>query len=579
MINIIIFSKDRACQLELLLRSMKIFFFEHKICKVSILYKYSDERFKAGYNSVKYLHPEYYYVQEIGGGFKAQVGSLMDEQYPLTMFLVDDIVFKDYFFIRSEEMKLFISQEDIACLSLRMCPRINYCYTEKRPTPPPVVSEEGKWRWPGLLGDWGYPNSVDGCIYKTHKIIHMIRTMSYHNPNTFEGTWAHFPPQDQPYMVCFKESKIVNNPINKVQTANANHCGGVSARFINEQFLSGKVISLKPFVGLKNMAAHQEEDITFMKVTDFSVIELIDLAEKFKIDYERVIGNSIRKTYEGEADINVFIPIKGRESFIAPCVTYLKQSALGSSYKIRIIIIENDAVPNNKERITSLGVDYIFIPLKDSFSNNTFAKSLSYNVGYLTSPKVQWNIFHDIDILVEQDYFKKLKVYLDKNPKWVQPYTKRRVLRISDTYTDKICLGNITDLSLIPPEHITASNPGSPGGSIVIRSDVFEGVGGYDPELFYGYAPEDDILWTKLEATSSITNAVRSCFDGGGGTFADDPAIEVYHLSHLSVVGQNKEYIDMLLYRRSYHSYTHVDKMRYIEYKREIWEEAKKLSL
>lgn len=576
MINIIIFSKDRACQLELLLRSMKIFFFEHKICKVSILYKYSDEQFKVGYDSVKYLHPEYNYVLETNGGFKAQMCSLMYEQNMLTMFLVDDIVFKDYFFLRSNEMKHFIAHEDIACLSLRMCPRINYCYTERRPTPPPVVSEDGTWKWPGLPGDWGYPNSVDGCIYKTQKIIHMVRTMDYYNPNTFEGTWANFPPYDQPYMVCYKESKIVNNPINKVQNVNGNHCGDVSARFINDQFLSGKVICLKPFVGLKNMAAHQEEEITFMKVTNHNIREFLDFVGKNKIDYEKVISNSTRKTQEGEADINVFIPIKGRESFIGPCVNYLKLSALNSSYKVRIIIIENDDAPNNLDRITALGVDYIFIPLKESFSNNTFAKSLSYNVGYITSPKVQWNIFHDIDILVENDYFKKLKVYLDKNPRWLQPYTKRRVLRISDTYTDKICSENITDLSLVPPEHITASNPGSPGGSIVVRSDVFESVGGYDPELFYGYAPEDDFFWTKLEAIASVTNEIKSCFDGGSGTFADDPAIEVYHLSHVSVENQNKEYKDMLLYRKSYYAYTHVEKMVYIGLKKMILEEAKK---
>ena len=66
MINIVIFSKDRACQLELFLRSMKNFFFEWSLCKVSILYTYSNDSFKKGYEKTRFYHPEFNYVLEDG---------------------------------------------------------------------------------------------------------------------------------------------------------------------------------------------------------------------------------------------------------------------------------------------------------------------------------------------------------------------------------------------------------------------------------------------------------------------------------------------------------------------------------
>ena len=50
MINIIIFSKDRACQLDCFLRSViKYMYLPHTI---QILYKYTTEGYKRGYNKL-----------------------------------------------------------------------------------------------------------------------------------------------------------------------------------------------------------------------------------------------------------------------------------------------------------------------------------------------------------------------------------------------------------------------------------------------------------------------------------------------------------------------------------------------
>ncbi len=579
MINIIIFSKDRACQLELLLRSMKTFFFESSICNVSILYRYSNDLFKKGYDRTILLHPEYNYVLEENGGFKRQLISLIKTELKGTMFLVDDIIFKDYFFIRSNEMRKFLDTPDIVCLSLRMCPRISYCYPEKRATPPPEFLEGNVWNWVGLPGDWGYPHSLDAHLFRTDEILPLIRSMNYSNPNTFEGTWSTHPPINQPYMICYEESKIVNNPINKVQTANNNHCGNISAETLNVQYLMGLGISLNTFIKIKNMSPHQETILTFINLPIFTVNDLVNLVNVQGIDYGKVIRNSMHIERMESSDINFYIPVRGRLPFIEPCVEYLKKAIEQGPYKVKIVIIENSTLPEFFIKAENLGVDYIYIPSELSQSKGMFAKSLAYNIGYLLSKPAKWNIFHDLDILVQPDYFSKLKKYLDENPKWVQPYTKRRVLRISEEYTNKICLGDHVDLEKIPEGHVVASRPGSPGGSIVVRNDMFENVGGYDPELFYGYAPEDDLFWAKLEASSSITNTIRSCFDGGNGVFADAPSIEVYHMFHVCLESQNKEFKRMLFYDHSYYSYSHEDKLKYNKHKKDILKEAKKVHL
>jgi hypothetical protein len=197
-------------------------------------------------------------------------------------------------------------------------------------------------------------------------------------------------------------------------------------------------------------------------------------------------------------------------------------------------------------------------------------------MGYLLCPETKWNIFHDLDILVEEEYFAKLEAYLINYPKWVQPYTNRRVIRLSERITKDICSGKLWDLTSIPKEEITEAAVGSPGGSIVVRSDVFEAVGGYDPELFFGYAPEDSFFWTKLEVFSGEIDHVSTCFHNGGA-FANDPPIEVYHLDHPATQNLNFWYKDMLDVIGSYYIYAYPDKKVFVEFKRDLFMKAKKL--
>ena len=52
MLNIIVFSRDRACQLELFIRSMKFYFKEFYQYNINVLYTYSNNKFKEGYEKL-----------------------------------------------------------------------------------------------------------------------------------------------------------------------------------------------------------------------------------------------------------------------------------------------------------------------------------------------------------------------------------------------------------------------------------------------------------------------------------------------------------------------------------------------
>jgi len=244
--NIIIFSKDRGCQLELLLRSMKIHFKEWDKQKISILYTYSNVPFKNGYEITKKLHPEFNYVLE--KDFKKDLLSLMDKTIELSTFLVDDIIFKEDFSMGDEKIKQIEEDGDVLCLSLRLHPNLTYCYPAKVKMISPYlhsgyVPKHNKFTWYGKTGDFGYPMSLDGSIFRTYDIMVRLEKLNYNNPITLESNLAASPIM-RPIMMMFDKSIIVNNPVNKVQTFNQNVHGNISADFINEQYLKGKKISL-----------------------------------------------------------------------------------------------------------------------------------------------------------------------------------------------------------------------------------------------------------------------------------------------------------------------------------------------
>jgi hypothetical protein len=262
MLNIIVFSRDRASQLELFLRSMKKYFKEFFDVQIKILYKFTNDEFEKGYSKTIDIHSNDNIIWKIDNEFQKDLLSIFDKQQKHSVFFVDDIIFKEPFSLEDEKFKFFDSHGDILCLSLRLHPRLNYCYPARIHMTPPQFNN-GVFLWKGLSGDYGYPMSLDGHIYRTKDIYYYIMGLKYDCPNSLESQMA-MQPLFYPKMICYDKSIIVNNPINKVQQWNNNVHGNISAEFINEQLLSGKIIDLFPFEGIENTSCHQELSINFI---------------------------------------------------------------------------------------------------------------------------------------------------------------------------------------------------------------------------------------------------------------------------------------------------------------------------
>lgn len=260
-INIIVFSKDRAMQLELFLRSFKNLVKDSDRYLVHVLYTFSDNEYKMGYDVLIPLYPNVDFRLE--KDFKQDVIDLVNPKNKYTVFFVDDNVFKEHFCFYDRQMDVFNENGSILCRSLRLSRTLSYCYPTRKVMAQPRFDGDGAFSWKTAQGDYGYPMSVDGHIYKTGTILEYIHD-DYGNPNTFEGKMA-ARGSNIPKMMCYQKSVIVNNPINKVQTVNSNLHGNVGAKQLNDAFLNGFAIQHEPFIGLENMSCHQEIPIQFIK--------------------------------------------------------------------------------------------------------------------------------------------------------------------------------------------------------------------------------------------------------------------------------------------------------------------------
>jgi hypothetical protein len=258
--NVTIFSRDRACQLELFLRSMKKYFKQWDKYQINVLYTYSNEEFKKGYDITFEKHPEIRYIKETS--FKEDTLRLVDKTKEYTIFFVDDNVFKEPLDIDDRKIRVFKTNEGICCVSLRLHPNLTYCYPARVAMFKPAMTEDNVFDWRGKPGDYGYPMSLDGHLFRTNDIFIILEKLNYNNPNSLESNLA-ANPINRPFMIMFDKSVILNIPVNKVQNFNNNIHGNISAEYLNKEYLSGKILSIKNIDGFKNISCHQEIPLLF----------------------------------------------------------------------------------------------------------------------------------------------------------------------------------------------------------------------------------------------------------------------------------------------------------------------------
>jgi len=241
--NITIFSKDRACQLDFLLKSMEQHFVEYKDTKINVIIKYKNDLHKRAYEKLFCDFPNIHKIIESPTtSFKQLTLKSLDVGEKYTTFFVDDNVFKNRFSMKDPEVLKMCSYENL-CVSLRMCEGMNYCHSARFHYNDVPKIRDGRWEWRGYEGDWGYPMSLDGHIFRTADVTGLLHRIPFNNPNELEYNMS-LNPFHQDYMVCYKESVIFNNPLNRVHNNNNTPHANVSEDMLAEMYLSGKKIKL-----------------------------------------------------------------------------------------------------------------------------------------------------------------------------------------------------------------------------------------------------------------------------------------------------------------------------------------------
>lgn len=256
-INVICFSKDRSAQLDLFIRSFE--YYSKEKCDIKIIYTYSNDEFKKGYDKLINYYIDIDFIKETD--FKNDILKNIDLDKKYTTFFVDDIIFKNEFSINDKEFEKFESDKSILCLSLRLHPRLTFCYAANIPMMP---TNNTLFEWFNKTGDYNYPMSLDGHIFRTEEIYTLLMKLDYKNPNQLE-LYLSMNPINKPKMLCYNNSIIINNPCNKVQTNNPNKHGNIDAKYINDRYLDEYIIDLDEYKGIDNESCHKELPIKFIK--------------------------------------------------------------------------------------------------------------------------------------------------------------------------------------------------------------------------------------------------------------------------------------------------------------------------
>lgn len=284
-LSVVIFSKDRAAQLDLCLKSIykNMEGFLDKL-KIYIVYTASSHEFETAYTNLSgewnSLPSIYFMPEKKYKGFKKTLEYCMNhwEEYVL-FFTDDDIVYRKFEHDFSIFCDAFGKNENLFCISLRLGTNTfvqDQYINSMCLIPDEVIISENTvkiWNWKTQsMGEhetnFGYPFSVDGHMFKSKNAKWIIKNTEYYNPNTLEAKAHRTHVMDTEYaenlsdeMACFKNSYVINTPLNRVQDTFTNSAGiffEETQESLNNRFLKGHRLTLDGMDFSTIIGVHQE---------------------------------------------------------------------------------------------------------------------------------------------------------------------------------------------------------------------------------------------------------------------------------------------------------------------------------
>ena len=267
----IIFSKDRALQLDGVLRS----FFRHcqdsNNINIQIIYTGSNDFFAEQYQELKREYHSCDFIRE--KNFKTDLLSALKD-YEFILFLVDDNIFTHGFTL-SEMTRQLRKNLDVLAFSLRLGRNTKKCYMVNREQTLPdftaTINDHLHFNWTEAEGDFGFPLEVSSSIYRVCDLLPLLRRLNFRDPNTLEHHLSQHKDiysKIAPKLACFQESVTFCNPANIVNTSCICRSGNrqeYTSLKLAELFRKKLRIKVAEYDGFQPDACHQEIEFEFFR--------------------------------------------------------------------------------------------------------------------------------------------------------------------------------------------------------------------------------------------------------------------------------------------------------------------------
>jgi hypothetical protein len=316
----IVFSFDRAMQLDTTLRSFYLHCQDAMTTRLTVLFEASDLYHAGQYATLAKEYPQVAFVPErnfrrdtlkilVSGEFNAvqqallqvlsylvntehvrsavlkrlieraarlvetqSVGKKAARDTAFILFLVNDNIFvRDY--SMDEVIQALKSLPDALGFSLRLGRNTCNCYTWNAPQTLPSFTQARpdilSYCWKGADLDFGYPLEVSSSVYRARMIVPLVATRRFHQPNKLKSRLAEcsdFLSEHYPNLLCVETSVTFCDPVNRVQENVPNRAGesvASTARDLAERFEHGERIDVKVLDGFVPNGCHQEVAISF----------------------------------------------------------------------------------------------------------------------------------------------------------------------------------------------------------------------------------------------------------------------------------------------------------------------------
>lgn len=269
MIRLIVYSRDRAAQLSLFLRSIELY--APNTFNISIIWNYSSDFFQKGYEKlIQSTDNITWCYQKEKSEFKKFTLYCVEEFEHICFSTDDEVVFQTI-----NRQKLFdnLPKFDNHIFSLRLGfnTLVQDCHKENNFQPPLniYVEKDGVLTWPINFyhphHNYGYFGSLDMTIYRRSLLQKILPKINFKNTNELEGGLTQFRDECN-YISSFNKSVAVNLPVNNMSGyTTINDKYSYSNEELNQKYLDGYEIDLESISQTRIIGSHQQIKLEFIK--------------------------------------------------------------------------------------------------------------------------------------------------------------------------------------------------------------------------------------------------------------------------------------------------------------------------